>query len=1003
MKLEKLFGIFLESEKYELEVRFGTKIYITRTHFDNVVNKLKSLGFKSSNISGQYELRIMNEFRDAKSGKKKISNVRGEISYLPNIQQYCKTNIPDKIVFNRKQWVFQGNKKIESVEQPDFNFRVNLKSEEILAEDHHLVKITRADWKENKKIFRFLKRFTFIHNDLALKVDCSIVKMSRRRNGRLIPERTIQESNVFNNREIYEIEIEMTRGATKNEGIVHMKKAIKYVLSGLQNTNFPISYIEMDNEYDNYLTLIHGKKVGKDHKKHPTDFLGPSSISLEIDHIMEKSNINIRNNYAVTDKADGARKLLFISKSGKIFMIDTNMNFQFTGCVSMNNHNTIIDGEHVLHNKKGEYVNKYLCFDIYYKKGENVTIYPLVYADGMHYSSPKIDKNKFRLRELNALLGELDVKSVLEGKRLPLDIQMKKFRSSKNIFNECNVILSKEEDGLFEYETDGLIFTPIDKSVGSDILGEQLEPRKKTWFRSFKWKPKEYNTIDFLVTTKKTDDGFDFIGNIFESGSDMESVESITKYKILVLRVGYDEVKHGFMNPFEDVVQNKIPKKVSRKDRYTPRPFQPPGDPKAYICYCKIKEDSNGDSQLFIEDKSDIFEDGTIVEFKYDPSKKTCWKWIPIRVRHDKTSEYRKGLKNYGNAYHVALSVWRSIHNPVTKDMITRGKDIPDQLSDTEVYYNSSNDTRTKALRDFHNRCVKRTLIETVCKKDDTLIDLAVGKGGDLHKWQGAELKFVFGMDISRDNIENRKDGVCARYLHMKMKNPKTMDALFIQGNSLKHVRSGKACFSDKGKDITKAVFGEGVKDVKKIGENAFKHYGIGIHGFDVVSCQFAIHYFFETDKSLNGFLKNVAECCKKGGYFIGTSYDGKKIFQELKDCEKGESISGYTDDHKIWEIIKQYDDEEMQNTGLAIDVYQESINAYWREYLVNYDFLTEKFVEYGFTPASDVDIAAIGNFNLIYDTIDDMNNIGQSKNMTDNEKKISFLNKYFIYKKLNV
>ena len=1002
MALEKLFGIFLGSKIYELEARFGTRKHITRTHFDNVVSKLKSLGFRSTNPSGQYELRVMNEFRDSKTGKMKISNVRGEISHLPNIQRYCKTNVPENIVFNRKQWVFQGNKKIESVDHPEFNFRINLKSEEMLDDDHRLVKITRADWNENKKIFRFLKRFTFIRADLELKVDCSIVKMSRRRKGSLIPERTIQESNVFNNQEIYEIEIEMGRGAPKREIIGHLKKAIKYVLSGLQQTNFPTSYVEMENEYDNYLKLIHGKKMEKGHRKHPTDFLGPSSISLEIDHIMEKSGINIRNNYAVTDKADGARKLLFISKTGKIFLIDTNMNFQFTGCVSTNYPNTIIDGEHVLYNKKGEYVNKYLCFDLYYIKGANMTVYPLIYKDKMLYSSAKIDKNKFRLTELNTLLGDLDIKSVLDGKRVSLEITMKKFNSSKNIFNECNSILSKEADGLFDYDIDGLIFTPIDKSVGSDVLGELLEPRKKTWFRSFKWKPKEFNTIDFLVTTQKTDDGFDFIGNIFESGANMESVESITKYKILVLRVGYDEVKHGLMNPFEDVVQNRIPKKTSRKDRYTPRPFQPPGDPKAYICHCNVEADSNGDFQLFIEDKSDIFEDGTIVEFKYDPGKKKSWKWIPIRVRHDKTSEYRKGLKNYGNAYHVALSVWRSIHNPVTKEMITEGKSIPTQLADTDVYYNSSNDTQTKALRDFHNRCVKRKLIETVCKKGDTLIDLAVGKGGDLHKWRGVELKFVFGIDISRDNIENRKDGVCARYLYMKMKEPNIMDALFVQGNSTKHVRSGDACFTDKGKNITKAIFGEGKKDAKKIGENAFMHYGIGTHGFDVVSCQFAIHYFFENDKTLDVFLKNVSECCKNGGYFIGTSYDGKKIFRELKECDKGQSISGYTGSHKIWEIIKQYGDDEIKNTGLAIDVYQESINAYWREYLVDYDFLTEKFVEYGFTPASDIDIAAIGNFNLLYDTIEDMKNIGQAKNMTPSEKKISFLNKYFIYKKNN-
>ena len=31
-------------------------------------------------------------------------------------------------------------------------------------------------------------------------------------------------------------------------------------------------------------------------------------------------------------------------------------------------------------------------------------------------------------------------------------------------------------------------------------------------------------------------------------------------------------------------------------------------------------------------------------------------------------------------------------------------------------------------------------------------------------------LRFVFGIDISRDNIENRLDGACARYLNYRKK-----------------------------------------------------------------------------------------------------------------------------------------------------------------------------------------------------------------------------------------
>ena len=54
------------------------------------------------------------------------------------------------------------------------------------------------------------------------------------------------------------------------------------------------------------------------------------------------------------------------------------------------------------------------------------------------------------------------------------------------------------------------------------------------------------------------------------------------------------------------------------------------------------------------------------------------------------------------------------------------------------------------------------------------------------------------------------------------------------------------ACFTDKGKQITRAVFGEGPKDEAKLGAGVYKQYGKGRDGFDIVSNQFSIHYFFE-------------------------------------------------------------------------------------------------------------------------------------------------------------
>jgi hypothetical protein len=101
--------------------------------------------------------------------------------------------------------------------------------------------------------------------------------------------------------------------------------------------------------------------------------------------------------------------------------------------------------------------------------------------------------------------------------------------------------------------------------------------------------------------------------------------------------------------------------------------------------------------------------------------------------------------------------------------MITTGDKIPLTPIDNDVYYNKTS-KETRCLRDFHNLYVKRKLIMSVGNRGNTLIDYAVGKGGDLSKWISAGVDFVFGVDVSRDNIHNNLDGACARYLNMKKK-----------------------------------------------------------------------------------------------------------------------------------------------------------------------------------------------------------------------------------------
>lgn len=1034
----------------ELEIRFGTKYYnpITRIKFENVIQKLKSLGFKLLNNNNSYHLNIQNQFDDPNSGKTKMSNVRTEIKGFENIQQFCNTNnINEKITsFMQKTSIYIDidKEKISKYDNNDFQFRINYKNEKIINNEHPLVKIILDSWNDSKKTFRFIKRFSFKHKDYPFIIDCSVVKTSKKnqRSFYLIPEYTIQASNVFNNPEFYEIELELLKNNEYNKlewskynfnDVMHkIRTGIKIILSGLQQTNYPISYSLMDNIKNEYLSLINVDKKEKPKRRLRTsDFIGFSSISLEMDNIVEVdkslSNIpNINNYYTVTEKADGIRKLLFINKNGLMYFIDTNMNIQFMGCKTTNKSvfNSIIDGEHVLNDKNGSFINLYLCFDIYFINKKDKRQYPLCESPNLKYPS-NVEKDVFRLKLLFDYLNKLNHVSVTKNAKDVLDIKMKTFynNNTTSIFEQCGKILTGIEDGtMFNYETDGLIFTPSDKSVSSDRIVKNIPSKKMTWVHSMKWKPAEFNTIDFLVTTKKNQDGSDFVGNIFESGNNTSMDKQTTKYKTLYLKVGFDENRHGYVNPCKDIIEDNLPSYYNEnnkmKSNYYPKNFQPydpsPNFP-IHVCNILIKN-----NLMFTENGVQTFQDETIVEFRFDKSAKKYWQWVPIRVRHDKTSDYKKGLPNYGNAYHVAQSVWKSIHNPITVHMLSSGQDIPTANTDDNVYYNrKTNESYTKSLRDFHNKYIKRKLIKNVSSYGDNLVDQSVGKGGDLPKWIESRLNFVFGIDEKSDNIHNRIDGACARYLNMCKKYRSLPSGLFIHGDSSKNIKSGKATNNEKSKQIIDAIFGVGPKDEKFLGTGVYKNYGVVKNGFDIVSNQFSIHYFFKDINIFHNFIRNVSEFCKVGGYFIGTCYDGKKVFKMLKKKKINENEFILKNKKKIWDVVKLYNSDEFKDDhtslGYEINVYQETINKYFPEYLVNFDFLTNTLEHYGFIPIQPDEYkkfnlpGAISSFSEMFKNMQyefksqrlNKQNVGNALNMSSEEKTISFLNNYFVYKKI--
>jgi mRNA (guanine-N7-)-methyltransferase len=136
-------------------------------------------------------------------------------------------------------------------------------------------------------------------------------------------------------------------------------------------------------------------------------------------------------------------------------------------------------------------------------------------------------------------------------------------------------------------------------------------------------------------------------------------------------------------------------------------------------------------------------------------------------------------------------------------------------------------------LKKFHNS-IKRSLIRTFAGKSKSLLDVGCGRGGDLSKWIDAGLEYVRGLDVSQHEIAE------ARRRHFE--SYKTLACDF------------KVC----------STFGTHVYESP--------------HLFDSVSCMFALHFFFETETSLDTCMANVSANLKDGGTFFGVVPSGSRI-----------------------------------------------------------------------------------------------------------------------------
>ena len=768
----------------------------------------------------------------------------------------------------------------------------------------------------------------------------------------------------------------------------------------IYNTPIIISKTDRDNILNKYFTLTNQLHTKREYRR----LMVPQPVTLTNNHINMYVDSSIISNYLVTEKADGDRYIMYIdSKRGylinsKFEIIDTGIEFPDS------QGEYIVDGEYITRDRDRKPINLFMIFDIYlyedepvYKlpfisKGNSRQLYLQEFQNLVNTCNYEIDENKL-------IIGFKEYK---EGYNKIEKEDSKHFQRNFKIFEESKKLLNKK----FIYRTDGLIYLPANLPVSANLDGTITKNLSDAWIYNYKWKPPEENTIDFQVIIKRDPDKKNR-DQIFTYHDEETGINH--KYKQCKLMNKYN-INHDDVTNFCMKMLNPKKSDVPKMINFNPNVSDNFGE-KINVGITNILLDEN----KIICENGDEVKNNDIVEMRYekDAQNNMVWKplrWTPLRVRSDKVTP---------NRFDTANKIWDTIIKPITQEMISGKIIITSPIDDNNDYYKSdTNSVISEPLKKLHN-FIKSKLIGGVgssIKGSIQIMDTSIGQGGDLNKYMNREIgnKFIFGLDISSVNE------ACKRFYRIR---DKTTDGIFIQYDTSKNIRNqeGLDWSSEHVKTIINILYGikaeipPEYKTIQKIlNKRALKK-------FDIISCQFSLHYYFKNMDMLKSYLTNIEENCKTDGYFIGCCYDGSKIFDKLRNKKSFEYKT--ENGHTVFSIEKNYELEDFEYTdnddqmvGQKIDVQMESIGQTIPEYLVNFDFLEKIMYEYGFKPVKpdlkskykEVITSSIGSFETIIDKLDRLEDTElnrfykESIDILKNDKlkELSSMNNYFIFQK---
>ena len=792
------------------------------------------------------------------------------------------TVVPSRVLMKRRE--------MAPVRHEEHEYVVRLKREVDVAVD------AQAHARIDLDAFRLKRRYSFTVGNC--RIDCTAVQEKRKG-----AERSVQRAVHF------EVEVEFVntpeRTPDPDSVVQELHVAAMRCMGVMLGSSHPVPRSDQ-KVIAQFLNCAQESKL-----KVQT----PQPVTLDVSHVREA----LWSGYTVTDKADGMRCQVVIV-SGRAYTLDamSALRLVATGLPKRLDA-TILDGELITRDVHDAPINTFAAFDVYRMGGVSTSALPLVNKRGG-------DSRVERVAQC--------VRGFYEAATLDdFQILAKRFVEVDGNGDAIRDTLTRMRAGT--YATDGLIFTPRDLAVGARFAGD-LPLVEGVWPGLLKWKPPDCNTIDFVVRPCAA----------FEVDGALVSVPlpdemGTGRCKVFQVHASYVPRKWEGLDVSKFV---QFGEKAFPAADACPKRFDIPGAPEEARIFVPVDA---GDTAV-CRDGSVVLSD-CVVECAYSPGAPGQGHWVAMRVRPDKTERMeRLGVAGSANDWGTALSVWSSIVHPVTEAMLVRDQECPPPTASTsEAYYVNRAFTRKRSMlknmANFHANVVKGWLYGeaerlTSAANRPALFEMACGKGGDLPRWAAGTFDPIIGIDKSIDNIVNCIDGVYAR---MVSSHPQLgqrtcafvcMDASTRMRPPLDEIRIA-AADSDHG-DVIAALWDTSSRPMTNTTLTPYR--GVVPKGFDVVSCQFAIHYMFENDMVLDRFVRNLDFLLRPGGVFIATCFDGDKLARDLERVRGGRIVGQARAGACAWSIEKKYEGTFGGGTGAGIDVFVETINQTVREYLVS-------------------------------------------------------------------